>query len=416
MAIMTNPISLGPWKGIDNTHQELYPDFQLGDRLKAVTELENFRLTDDGWLVVRNGLTSRVSMTGGKSIYSHRSSGLLLFQDGTSLYSSDPNNSFALAALATGLSGEKIEFCEVAGKVFWTDGTTHGIVNSSGTVQNWGMVVPPSPTLEATSGDLPAGRYRVSCALVDYNGVVSGAPAATTITLDGAQDITVDLASYDSNAVYVRVYASYTNTSELYYIGQVAIGALPVTITEINESNEICWMQFLQPPQTLSAISVLDGLFSWRGFVFLFRGTRIARSFGNAHHLFMLGEENHIWKLPYSVLGGGGDDTGPCFVATTNGLFKYSPSNDGLFSREQLDNRKYAKGSLILAASELGPFTDIPGRVVIFASEDGLVFGLPDGSISVPKEGDISWDIEDKSASIIHLESDELGEIFVTLE
>ena len=74
--------------------------------------------------------------------------------------------------------------------------------------------------------------------------MISGAPKANAITLNGSQDLTVTLTPNDSNATHLVVYASTANGVRLNYVGTAAIGALPVTVTSVLETDTVCWTQY----------------------------------------------------------------------------------------------------------------------------------------------------------------------------
>lgn len=406
------PIRVGPYpKGVDTFHSADHRLFQIGRRDKKhyerLTAASNLFLDDEGNLRVRPGLTEVLSATAGKTCFS--GAGLLLTQDGGTVSSVDPDTGTPTALIANLSTSLVVMFCEQAGKVFCTNGTVHSLISSAGAASNWGMTVPPAPTLDVTSGDLPAGRYRVSCSLIDASGAMSGAPEAAVQTVNGSQDITVTLGSVDANATHVRVYASQDNTPDLYFVKQVAEGDLPTTITEVDTSWEILPTQFLSGPQGLPSIV---GISKWLGYMMIWRGSRVMHSAGNRHHLFDL--KTAPWKFPYTVraVAGAGQ---VCWVATSRGIFNYIGEPPTGRMSDPLDTRAYAAGSVVVPADKL-PFIEATGNVALFASEDGLAVGLPDGQLLHPHEHQTNWDVAGKTASITYLETDDAALVVVDLE
>ncbi len=412
-----NPVKIGPWPiGIDTfhddyTHQAFQPGGEEPDRL---IEAENVALDGRGNVFRRDGLTDRADVTAGKIVFG--GVGLLIAQDGGTIEKVD-TSTWAETNLRTGLSASaSVYFHELAGKIFYANDTVGGIITAAGAATNWGMAVPPTPTLTEVAGDLPAGRYRVCCALIDGNGVMSGAPAAASVTLDGTKDIQVSFGSaIDSNATHVRVYASYTDSPGMWFVAQVAVGSMPYTITDVYDgatnSAEPLRTQFLQGPPT-----GIEGISSWGGFLFLWKGKYVIHSVGNFHHLFDF-RTAHM-KQTYDVQAVAGIDGGPLWVATTGGMVRYtgSPGADN-FQRKVADNRAYAAGFALMDGSKIDGLGDVDGRVALFASEDGLAIGLPDGSLQHPNRNRIRWtDVNSKTATFTYNEQDNFNQILVTLE
>ena len=407
------PVRIGPFpRGVDTFHDPNHRLFQVGRRDKGhyerLTAADNLSLDDEGNLFVRPGLTEILAATAGMTCFS--GAGLLLQQDEGVVSSVDPDTGTP-TSLVSGLSDSAtIQFVEQAGKVFGTDGTDHFMITSAGVASNWGQTVPPVATLGTTAGDLPAGRYRVACVLIDGNGAKSGAPKAAAVTVDGTKDITVTLSSADANAVYARIYASFTDSDEMYFVSEVAIGALPATITAVNESNEILDTQFLSGPQGLPNIV---GISKWLGYLLLWRDTRVMHSDGNRHHLFDL--RTAPWKFPSTVRAAAGVGK-TCWIATDRGIFTYIGEPPLGELSDPLDKRAYAAGYAIVPVEKL-PFLGGKGfNVVLFASEDGLAVGFPDGSMRHEHMHQTKWDVAGKTASIIYRETDDLAEVIVNLE
>lgn len=403
-------LSLSPWSGIDTVHHETHLVFQPREGARAaLTAAQNVDFDDEGLPTVRTGTTELVALTDGKEVFATPWTDIALYHYAGTVSSIDLSTDTVtslITGLAQGLDGY---FCEQAGKVFHSNGAFHSIITSATVASNWGMTIPPVATLGSTAGSLDAGRYRVACCFVDGAGTISGAPKAAAITVDGTEDIVVTLGSVDTNAVSVRIYASFTNAPDLYFVQQVLVAALPTVISDVSVSNEILDRQFLVGPQELPSIA---GIGKWRGFLLLWNGTRIIHSDGNRHHLFDL--RTAIWKLPYTIkaVAGTGDI---CWIATEKGLFNYIGSPPLGKISDPIDNRTYAAGSFTIAGSKL-PFLDYSdGPVALFASSDGLVAGLPDGRVLYPHNQRLRWQTKNKKASFTYHEKNGLNQLLVNL-
>jgi len=88
----------------------------------------------------------------------------------------------------------ELDFIEVNGLVYFTSATISGIIDN-GIVRDWGIDMPSPPELHAVSGLLPAGDYQVTYTWVRPDGMESGAPVASIISLhdDSGINITVPL-------------------------------------------------------------------------------------------------------------------------------------------------------------------------------------------------------------------------------
>jgi len=403
-------IALGPWfRGEDTRHaaDPRHPAYQAGqDDGPFLLGSVNCVIDESGSAVRRPGLTDWITLTAGKRLFG--GSSLLLAQDGTDLLLVD-QAAGTTSVLASDLSADTpAHFHELAGNIFVTDGSVFYVVDSTGTLANWGQDVPPPPTLTTIVGNLPAGRYRACCVTVDANGVHSGASKATAITVNGNEDLRVNLASVDANADKVDVYVGLTNQPEMYMVKRVDPGALPTTVDDMNVSSRILMTQFLSPPSHKTGWA---GIGSWRGSLLLWQGQRVIRSKGNAHHLFDF--RNNVWKFPHTVKAAAGTK-GVCWIATSEGM--YLQTGDpvtGEVEREPVHDARYASGFAMLDGAKLGVSR---GLVPAFASEDGLTLGLPDGELLRPQEGSVRWDVEGKSADICYAETGAMKNVYVTLE
>ncbi len=362
----------------------------------------NVDLDDNGRSQLRDGTTERVAATGGLSAFSALD--LLLFQDQGTIKKVDPDT-YATVDLVTGLNASaKVHFHEHNGAIWWTNGIENGQITAAGTATNWGLTVPPSPTLGTTAGTLAAGRYMVVATLIDANGVEHAAEKSSVITLDGTEAITADLASYDSNAVTARFYATKVNGSQLFYVGDSAVGSLPVTINDVDVSEEPLRTQHYSPPIPG------DGMFSYHGMMITFSGTYLFPSFGPAIHLYKLDETAE--SRPSNIVAGAGLRDG-FWTVCDQGAYYTAGDIPGGWETIQKDTRRYAKGSLVLPGTLLP--LEVTDNVALFVSEDGLMAGLPGGTM-IPLTADKHrLDVEGKSASIVYREKDNFNQILWSL-
>jgi hypothetical protein len=83
----------------------------------------------------------------------------------------------------TAISGARVCYADINGETYWSDGVSKGIIKS-GVNHSFG-IDPPSPIYpQAALGNLPAGAYLCTMTFVDRNGMESGAPKSSAITMD----------------------------------------------------------------------------------------------------------------------------------------------------------------------------------------------------------------------------------------
>lgn len=396
-------------EGMDSIHAEddsvfgpIMSDRSIGPPARCV-DASNVNFDDNGRPEIRDGTTQQVAATSGLATFS--ALGMLFYQDQGTIKKIDPDDSFSEVEVITGLNASaKVIFHEHAGTIYWTNGLANGEIDSSGSASNWGLTTAPTPTLGTTAGSLEAGDYLVAAVLEDSAGREHAADKSAVVTLNGSQAITADLSATDSDATNVRFFASSANGSALFYVGQAAPGALPVTITAVNVSDEPLRTQFFSAPIPG------DGMFSFRGMLIAFKDQYLYPSFGPATHLFDLEATE---ARPSNILAGAGLDDG-FWTVCTRGAFWTTGDTPGSWSTVQKDNRKYAAGSLVLAGSKI-PRLKTYANVALFVSENGLMAGLPDGSLIPLSDDKHRLTVAGLSASIVYFENSDFDQVLFSL-
>jgi len=379
---MTEPISLTPFKGVDNYHKATHPVFQPGEQPTALTACENFLLDDAGIPVVRSGLTSRTTPTAAQDLFSFNREGLLLIQDGATIVKVDPSDSYSESTLVSGLDDtDAIRFCEHAAQVFYTDGTDYGRI-VSGAAINWGCSLGPTPSLSEVAGSLAAGRYHVALECIDGNGIRHAANKAATITPTTAKAIRVTVSGVDSNATHLRVYVAGPDDDVLYFLADVAVGAFPYDITTLPTEDTTCKSIGLDPPPTHNFA------FSYQNHLMLVSGSVIYPSLSAAVHLYDLAR--HQVGRPEIILAGEGvaaPGSNPGFwTVSAKGAYWASGTVPEQWRQWDLKHQcEFCAGSAIINSASL-PFLRLSAGtpVALFMSSWGLAVGLPDGQMLFP--------------------------------
>jgi len=375
-------VSLGPWPlGQDTVSAPTSEVFQLPiegqQQLPRLTSAVNVDLDRFGWPRRRPGTAS--CLTGTSFLSAFSGAGLFLLQDGGTINKVTVGAPYTVTALVTGLSAAAaVQYLEWdTNTVFWTNGITGGLITRAGAAQNWGLGVPGALTLGSTAGVLAAGKYRVAATYEDGQKREGGAQDATEVTLAAGKSITVNLTIAETNATYVNLYVSPgPDQEELYWNKRVAVGALPATITNVRVSRRPLRTQHLRGPVFGAGIG------KYKGYVLTWRDNVVFRSQALVPHLF---STRNFWQFEHAVVGVSGLESG-LYVATLGGLYWVENTGMHEWSRRQIDKKMYTSGSLVISGGLVGK-AETAEKIAIFASQEGLVLGLPNGQVVYPTEG-----------------------------
>lgn len=395
---MTEPVSLGPWRGVDNRHSGTYSAFQPSeDRPAAVEELVDFYLDNDGWPVVRSGLVDRVAAATGLTNI-HNALGTLVVQDGAKILKIN-TSTWGTTELVTGLDDSStIEFYNFAAQTFYTDGTSYGrIVGGSAT--NWGCSIGPTPTLAEIAGTLPAGRYHVALEPIDGNGLRHAANLTQVVTTTAAKALRVSVSGVDSNATHLRVYLAGPNDDVLYRIADVAVGSFPYDITALPTEDTVCKSIGLSPPPAH------DFAFSYQNWLMLVDGQWIYPSLSAAAHLYDL--SRHVVGRPETITAAGGLPDGFWTVSTAGAYWAEGQEPTAWRQWELKHPAIFTSGSYRIHSGALS-FLGIPqaGPIVLFWSSWGLAVGLSSGQMIFPMQDRYYADVTGMRATFGFIEQD----------
>ena len=140
--------TISRFRGLNNVSDPL----RVG--LDWLTRADNTNITDTGALEVRKGyaLDQAGLFTG-----AYATDDLLRMY----LVKAGVITDYAGAELCVLLSSAPMYWAEVNDQVFFNNGADSGIISPDGEASSWIWSVPPSPTLAAVTGNLPAGQYQV---------------------------------------------------------------------------------------------------------------------------------------------------------------------------------------------------------------------------------------------------------------
>lgn len=309
--------------------------------------------------------------------------------------------------LVSGLADDDpVQFLEHEGQVWWTTTSYAGRITDAGVPHNWGMSVPPTPTLGTTSGALPAGRYQVTCTYADASGIESAAPQATAITVDGTKAITVTLTPNDTNATHIRIYATAVDSDAFYHVKTVAVGALPTTLTTCTVSKFPLETQHMRGPIPGS------GLFAFNRTLFTFRGKWAFPSSEFSQHVF---DPMHAALWVAAPIRAAAGVSGGMWLATERGLFFLRGDTLANLTVTRKDHEYYARGTMILPGGKI-PSLGTQDIVALFVNQNGPVAGTSDGQMVQFTDGRYRvGSVVEKRASWAYVERDDLRQVMFAL-
>lgn len=185
------------FRGLNNVADPL----RLG--LEWLTQADNVDVTPRNALVRARGFVQSTS--------NYAITGAFATEDQQQLYVVDAgelrkmNADLTYTVLDTGLAAAKMNFVEVNGQVFYTNGTDFGVI-AGGVAYPWGIPTPAMPNVVRGDGVLPEGVYQVCVTLTNEQGMESGSSDVAVIAVAADSQIAISsipqTAGFETN-VYV---------------------------------------------------------------------------------------------------------------------------------------------------------------------------------------------------------------------
>lgn len=226
-------LTMGGWPGgVNNrareTEQVLMRDERKIPSSQFLRKALNVDFTAEGHPIRRRGYILAAAGFS-HSIWSTDRLGLICWvRDGGLFVGREVTDAVSIRAVNKYLP---MSFCHVNDTVYYSNGSELGEISYDGTARNWGITIPPAPTLSGPATEDPGGwdnTRQVAITYIDASGRESGASepvlvgAAGTFTVDTPLPLPAGVAS-------AQVYVSQIN-SEILYHAQTMIATSPITI------------------------------------------------------------------------------------------------------------------------------------------------------------------------------------------
>ncbi len=362
MSAKQKTVQLGPWKkGIVNSKR--------ADALAADELLDalNVDIGDDGSARIRSGKSQTQAVEAAHSLVSAGPK-TLICQGGsvgviTSMWPFETTN------LRSGLSAARISYAERGGEIWWSNGTESGRCNADNSDHPWTVPAPSNiTTVYAGVGTLPPGTYRIAITHTSADGEESHASDIYSYDLASTGSIVVTLPAATAGADDFHVYCTVADGKvlQLYSIVSTATGS--VTITAAPTGNELGRRAFLRPLPAGDAICFHGGrLLSLSGEFLYYSDPYDYGLYDPATNVVTLGAAGSILA---SVESG-------VFVAADRTWF-YAGADIAIADPIEKLAFGAASGTVFDHPTTTSP-------VVGWYSDEGIVIGAADGSVTLPQ-------------------------------
>lgn len=278
-----------------------------------------------------------------------------------------------VVTLAQGLtSGRRMAYVAVNDRVYFSNGVQTGVID--GSVRSWGMAATEAPAVSAIAGLLGAGVYQAAYTHLRRDGQESGSALPAQITLaEGAGVRFTWNVPDDADVDQVALYLSEPNGMVMYQAGIYPVGALSADVTGPALALPLA-TQWLDAPPAGQCLALHNGR------IFIGAGAFV---FGTAALDF-----EHCDLRDYLALDG---SAVRFIVGVTGGLFIGTAQAVYFASGERLESytlRKVSTGSAVTGSVVTANGAVVTGNpelsaqeVVLFTTDEGVLMGLPDGSV-----------------------------------
>lgn len=362
------------------------------ERLKPedLAEAVNVTLDDSGRVARRDGQTLRVAGSGMHSLWSDGEK--CCYVQGGGMYTLDTSLTPTLVAL--GLTDAVMAYASVAGRVYHSNGKATGVLED-GRVRAWGIPLDGLALgASATSGVLPAGTYQFAMTWLTVDGQESGTGLAGRIDLEEGSGIVFSWAVPDDLRItQAAIYLTLANGEVLLHALTVDVEAASVTYIGGGRSLPLA-TQWLDAPPAGQCLA------HFRGRIYIAAGVYLYAT--AAHGLEYCDLRDYLAfdgtriNVLLAVEGG-------LFVGTERALYFLSGPALAEHSLTTKLLTRSVPGSGVLADG-----LDVTGRaelagvpVALLTTTDGILLGLPDGSLSNLSQERYQFAVGQRAAVIV---------------
>ena len=354
--------SLGPWPlGIVNSKRDYV--LPAGACLDAL----NIDFTDEGNAVSRSGYSETVAIDNGAGLSNQGEK--VMIRNGSELGVVTAVNPLVITSLRAGLGTDPVSYAERGGEVWWSNGTASGRCNADNTDSPWAAPAPLDlVSVISGVGSLPPGDYRVCITHSMDDGEESHASTIESITLSTTGSIELTLPAAASGTDNFVVYCTWGDGEVLQRATTVSSVTASVSITDLPEGRQIRDRAFLRPLPAGDAIAFHNGrLLSLKGEFLYYSRPYDYGLYNPAQDFIRLGA------------------TGSIVISVESGVFVVADrtwfyAGTDIATAEPVEKLPFGAAS---GTAFYHPDTTSP--VAGWYSDEGIVFGAGDGSVTLPQ-------------------------------
>jgi hypothetical protein len=228
------------WLGVNNVLSETtLPK----DYLRQATNVD---LDNQGKPQRRRGYTARFGDPGKNQIWAGARFPYLLHANNGTLFAVDQNE--VATSLTPVVQTDPLTFCEINDNVFWSDGSTLGLITPT---LDLFPAYTPNPTQQPavavlSSGGYPAGHYQVAMTYVDALGRESGTDVARQGDVPEGGGLQLTFPVVPADVVFKRVYVSTMDGEDLFLVRQFPAAVSSAVLGPLKRSSPLR-TQFTEP-------------------------------------------------------------------------------------------------------------------------------------------------------------------------
>lgn len=296
-----------------------------------------------------------------------------LYINSGTMYGLNPN--FTRQAIATGLSTNPMAYLSINGRVYHSNGSITAVLDN-GRIRSWGIDIgQTSLSAQATYGTMPAGIYQFAMTLLREDGQESGTGLAGRIELPDDSGLTF---TWDTDLpaaiTEVAIYLTQPNGETLHQA--LVASAAAGTAGYLGGSRSLpLATQWLDAPPAGQCLA------HYRGRIYIASGANLFATPALGYEYcdlrdFIAVDGSRIVLLAAVENG--------LFVGTEQAIHFLAGAAFGELTPTLKMNAGAVAGSLVTAnGMEVTGRVELSGvMVVLFTTTDGVVMGLPDGSLS----------------------------------
>jgi len=304
---------------------------------------------------------------------------IFIFQEGTTLRRFVSGSDTRL--LASGLTaGGKISAYRLQNnQVHWSNTTETGVILPGGTARGLGIVPPSRIGAVVGAGGLGEGRYLYSFTFVEDDGRESGAPLSNLVEVSENSGL-----SFTFSAGLARnFYITETNGEELYLAGTVPSGATDFTYTARSPLTSIALNRMnMGPPAPWDDID-------W------FRATLLTAVEDRVEWTMEFDYELRDFAMGYMLFG----EKVHVVAGLQNGFYVGTESAHWWYEGDSMDNLVMVQvadygavpGTKVHIAGGVVGTGESTERIPLWATEKGIVMGLPGGTLRNAHENKVDF-------------------------